>query len=55
MKKVYIDLAIAVVCIFLILKHTVLFLVTAGIIVAVCFFVFDDKKEIKDKMAQFYR
>ena len=57
MKKLYIDLAIAIACIFLILKYTVLFLLIVGILVAVWFFVLDDKKkiEIKNKISEFYR
>lgn len=57
MKKVYIDLAIALVCIFLIVKFTVLFLLIVAALAVVWFFVLDDKKkiEIKDKIAEFYR
>ena len=44
MKKIYIDLAIAVVCIFLILKFTVLFLILVGALAVVWFFILDDKK-----------
>ncbi len=57
MKKVYIDLAIAIVCIILIFKFTALFLVVSGILAAVWFFVLDEakKKEIKDKISSLYR
>ena len=57
MRKLYIDIAIALVCIFLIVKYTVLFIILVGICAAVWFFVFDDKKrkEIRDKVAEFYR
>lgn len=57
MKKVYIDLAIAVVCVVLIVKNTMLFLILVGILAAVWFFALDDKKrkEIKDKVSEFYR
>ena len=57
MKKVYIDLAIAVVCILLIVKYTVLFLLLVGICAAVWFLVLDDKQktEIRNKITEFYR
>ena len=57
MRKVYIDLAITVVCIFLIVKFTALFLILVGIFAAVWFFVLDDKqkKQLRDKIAEFYR
>lgn len=57
MKKLYIDLAIAVICIVLIFKYTILFLLLVGALAVVWFFVFDDKKrkEIKDKISEFYR
>ena len=57
MRKLYIDIAIAVVSIYLILKHTLFFLTIVGILAGVWFFAFDDKKrkEIKDRIAEFYR
>ena len=57
MRKLYVDIAIAVISIVLIYKHTVLFLLLVGILAAVWFLAFDDKKrkEIKDKISEFYR
>ena len=57
MRKLYVDIAIAVISIVLIYKHTILFLLLVGVIAAVWFFAFDDKKrkEIKDKISEFYR
>ena len=52
MRKVYIDLAIVVVCVLLIIKFTIPFLILVGICAVVWFFVLDDKKkiEIKDRI-----
>jgi len=57
MKKVYIDLAIAIICIIFIIKNVALFLILVGIATIIWFFVLDDKKRIaiKDKIAEFYR
>ena len=57
MRKVYIDLAIVIVCIILIFKFTGLFLLLAGLLAVVWFLVLDDtkKKEIKDKISNLYK
>lgn len=57
MKKLYIDLAIVIICIFLIIKNITLLMIIAGILAVLWFFVLDDKKktEIKNKISEFYR
>lgn len=56
MKKVYKDLIIAGICVILILKFTKFAIIIAGVLVAVWFFVLDEKKkkEIKDKIKYIY-
>ena len=57
MRKIYIDLAIVVVSICLLVKLTKLFIALVVIGVIVWFFVLDDdkKSEIKDKISSLYR
>lgn len=57
MRKIYIDLAIVVVSIWLLVKLTKLFIALVVIGVIVWFFVLDDdkKSEIKDKISSLYR
>ena len=57
MRKIYIDLAIVVFSIWLLVKLTKLFIALVVIGVIVWFFVLDDdkKSEIKDKISSLYR
>ncbi len=57
MRKLYIDLAIVLICIFFIIKMPLLFLLIAIGIAIVWFFALDDKKrvDIKNKISEFYR
>lgn len=57
MKKIYIDLAIVIVAILILVKFTKLFIALIVIGVIVWFFVLDDdkKSEIKDKISSLYR
>ena len=56
MKKVYKDLILAAICLFLVLKYTKLTIVALMVLLVVWFFVLDEKKkkEITDKIKDIY-
>ncbi len=56
MRKVYKDLILVVVCVFLVWKFTLLTLIAIAALAAVWFFVLDEKKkkEITDKIKSIY-
>ena len=56
MKKVYMDLAVVAVCVFIALKYTVFFTIGAAILCVVWLFVISDEKktEIKNKISSLY-
>ena len=57
MRKIYIDLIITVISVYLLLKNPLPFLITLAVLLAIWFLALNDKKRkfIKDKIREFYR